>query len=60
VLIEGSETGSTIRANNLKVLAWIFESTNCLVRSKRLLSEEASELAEGLVVRFRASVQVAS
>jgi ATP phosphoribosyltransferase len=60
VLIEGSETGSTIRANNLKVLAWIFESTNCLVRGKRLLSEEASELAEGLVVRFRASVQVAS
>jgi ATP phosphoribosyltransferase len=59
VLIEGSETGSTIRANDLKVLDWIFESTNCLVRTTRPLPAEAALIAGGFVERMRGGVHVA-
>ena len=59
VLIEGSETGSTIRANNLKVLAWIFESTNCLIRTKRPAGARATAIGDSFVERMRRGAEVA-
>ncbi len=35
ILIEGIETGSSVRANKLTVLERFFESTNCVIANKR-------------------------
>jgi ATP phosphoribosyltransferase len=53
VLIEGSETGTSIAANRLKPIDWIFESTNCLVAGRRPLSPTACAVKEQVVQAFR-------
>ncbi|HZQ35108.1 MAG TPA: ATP phosphoribosyltransferase [Dehalococcoidia bacterium] len=55
VLIEGSETGKSIAANNLKIVEAVFESTNCLITGRRPLGAEAEALRTRLIERFRAA-----
>lgn len=53
VLIEGSETGKSIAANNLKIVDAVFESTNCLIAGRRPLGAETEALRARLIERFR-------
>ncbi len=52
ILIEGSETGASIRANNLKMLDPFMESTNCVIVRRSPVTSQA-ELLSDLVERFR-------
>jgi ATP phosphoribosyltransferase len=52
ILIEGSETGTSIRANNLKMLDPFMESTNCVIVRKEPLTKR-TDLIDGLLARFR-------
>jgi len=55
ILIEGSETGTSIRANGLKMLDPFMESTNCLiVRTEPATT--ATGVIDELVERLRSSV----
>ena len=49
VLIENTETGSTLARNNLKIIETLFESTACLMGSSR---EEESELKAARMTSF--------
>ena len=54
-LVEGTETGTSIRANGLKMLDPFMESTNCvIVRSEPVTTRTA--LLDDLVAALRASV----
>lgn len=55
ILIEGSETGSSIRANALKMLDPFMESTNCLIVRKQPVTS-ATAVLDDLVSKLRASV----
>lgn len=56
ILIEGIETGSSVRANKLTVLERFFESTNCVI-ANRARPEGARRAAyDALVERLRAGV----
>jgi ATP phosphoribosyltransferase len=52
VLVEGSETGKSIAANGLKIVDAVFESTNCLIASRRPLGA-TEPLMRQLVESFR-------
>ncbi len=55
-LVEGTETGTSIRANGLKMLDPFMESTNCvIVRSEHVTSR--GDLVDSLVERFARSVK---
>ena len=55
LLVEGTETGTSIRANGLKMLDPFMESTNCvIVRSEPVTTRTA--LLDDLVAALRASV----
>ncbi len=56
VLIEGSETGKSIAANNLKIIDAVFESTNCVIAGKRQLSGRPAALSRRIVDAFRQAV----
>ena len=59
ILVEGTETGNSLRANNLKMLDPFLESTNCvIVRSKPVTSR--LDVLELVVDRLRAGVQAAT
>ncbi|MFN0146524.1 MAG: ATP phosphoribosyltransferase [Dehalococcoidia bacterium] len=58
ILIEGSETGTSIRANRLKMLDPFMESTNCVVARKGPVTTQTARLAE-LISRLRDSVSAA-
>jgi ATP phosphoribosyltransferase len=58
ILIEGTETGSSIRANGLKMLDTFMESTNCAIWSTRPVTTRV-DLLHDLVERLRASVGAA-
>ena len=53
ILIEGIETGSSVRANKLTVLERFFESTNCVIANKRGPDGALRSLFDGLVERLR-------
>lgn len=53
ILIEGSETGATLRANKLKAIDKFFASTSCLIRSKRPVSGRRAALMAELIERFQ-------
>ena len=55
ILIEGSETGTSIRANGLKMLDPFMESTNCVIVRREPVTERADLLAE-LLERFARAV----
>lgn len=52
ILIEGTETGSSFRANRLKGIARVFESTNCVIRSTRPVQGQRADLLERLLTRL--------
>jgi ATP phosphoribosyltransferase len=54
ILIEGIDTGSSIRANNLTVLERFFESTSCVIASKRPLEGARRAVFDRLVEQLRA------
>lgn len=58
LLIEGSETGSSIRANGLKMLDTYMESTSCVLARTEPVTTRTTLLAD-LVERLRASVPAA-
>jgi ATP phosphoribosyltransferase len=54
ILIEGIETGSSVRANKLTVLERFFESTNCVIANKQRPTGQLAPIFEALVERLRA------
>ena len=54
ILIEGTETGSSFRANRLKAVDKVFESTNCVVGHATPPAGRHRALFDHLVERFRA------
>jgi ATP phosphoribosyltransferase len=59
ILIEGSETGSSFRANRLKAVDRVFESTNCVITRTTPLDPPRQALLDGLLARLRDSVSEA-
>ncbi|MDZ7728468.1 MAG: ATP phosphoribosyltransferase [Dehalococcoidia bacterium] len=59
ILVEGSETGTSIRANGLKMLDPFLESTNCVItRTAPVTSQTA--VIEDLVQRFQVAAAAVS
>ncbi len=56
ILIEGIETGSSVRANKLTVLERFFESTNCVIANRERPSGARRAAFDALVERLRAGV----
>ncbi|MEX0750678.1 MAG: ATP phosphoribosyltransferase [Dehalococcoidia bacterium] len=54
ILIEGIDTGSSVKANNLTVLERFFESTNCVIANKRPPEGALRPVFDRLVERLRA------
>jgi ATP phosphoribosyltransferase len=54
ILIEGIETGSSVRANKLTVLERFFESTNCVIASTNEVPTARRAVFDALVSRLRA------
>lgn len=59
ILIEGSETGTSIRANGLKMLDPFLESTNCLIASETPATTRVDLLNE-LIERFKVAAAAVS
>lgn len=55
ILIEGTETGTTLRANRLRMIDEIMVSTNCVVGHRRRPSGARGELRDQLVERLAAA-----
>ena len=53
ILIEGTETGSTLRANRLRMIDVIMESTNCAIGSTVRPPGARGDLRDDLVERLR-------
>lgn len=54
ILVEGSETGSSFRANRLKGVEQVMESTNCVIARATPLDPPRQQIVERLLGRFRA------
>ncbi len=54
ILIEGIETGASVRANELTVLERFFESTNCVIANTQRPSGRMGDAFDTLVERLRA------
>jgi ATP phosphoribosyltransferase len=52
ILIEGIDTGSSVRANNLTVLERFFESTNCVIANTSRPEESLRDVFESIVAKF--------
>ncbi len=52
ILIEGSETGTTLRANRLRMLDVIMVSTNCIIGHRQRPAGAAGTLRDALVERL--------
>jgi len=53
VLIENTETGSTLRKNNLKIIETLFESTGCLIgNSNSLIDPAKKDRMERMIALF--------
>ncbi len=53
ILIEGIDTGSSVRANKLTVLERFFESTNCVIANKRRPDGTLRSVFDALVEKLR-------
>lgn len=54
ILIEGIDTGASVRANKLTVLERFFESTNCVIAGKRGVAPALRPVFDALLERLRA------
>ena len=59
ILIEGTETGNSLRANNLRMLDPFLHSTNCVIVGKNPPAAHRQLLAD-LLSRLRAGVETAA
>ncbi|MDA0302447.1 MAG: ATP phosphoribosyltransferase [Chloroflexi bacterium] len=59
ILIEGTETGSTLRANRLRMIDVIMESTNCVIGAVTRPSGRRGELRDRFVERLAAAAEAA-
>ena len=59
ILIEGTETGSTLRANRLRMIDVIMESTNCVIGAVERPSGRRGELRDQFVERLAAAAETA-
>lgn len=59
ILVEGTETGSSLRANNLKMLDPFMESTNCVIVRREPVTTRVDLLNE-LVERLREGARAAA
>jgi ATP phosphoribosyltransferase len=57
ILIEGIETGSSVRANKLTVLERFFESTICVVANKRRPEGRLRDVFDEIVGKLRAGAE---
>lgn len=57
ILIEGTETGSTLRANKLRMIDVTMESTNCAIGSTTRPPGERGNIRDELVKRLRAGAK---
>ena len=58
IMVENTETGGTIRRNNLKIIETIFESTACLiVNTESLKSPDKRALIDNMVERLQKALQ---
>ena len=57
ILIEGTETGSTLRANRLRMIDVIMESTNCAIGAATRPSGRRGELRDQFVQRLAAAAE---
>ena len=55
ILIEGSETGASFRANRLKSVERVLESTNCVITRPDPIDGPRGELIAWLLQRFRSA-----
>ena len=53
ILIEGSETGTTLRANRLRMIDITMESTNCAIGALERPAGRRGELRDQFVERLR-------
>jgi ATP phosphoribosyltransferase len=60
ILIEGSETGTTLRANRLRMIDVIMESTNCAIGGTARPDGARGALRDELVERLNAAAAVVS
>lgn len=58
ILLEGTETGTSVAANHLKVIDRLFESTNCLIARSVPPAGRAGALYTSLVARLQSSAAV--
>jgi ATP phosphoribosyltransferase len=59
ILIEGTETGSTLRANKLRMIDVTMESTNCAIGSTTRPPGERGNIRDELVKRLRSGAKEA-
>jgi ATP phosphoribosyltransferase len=57
ILIEGVETGETMRANGLRMIDVIMESTSCVIGSPSRPDGRRGELRDALITRLRSGVK---
>ena len=57
ILVEGTETGSTLRANRLRMIDVIMESTNCVIGAIQRPSGRRGELRDQFVERLAAAAE---
>ena len=60
ILIEGSETGTTLRANRLRMIDVIMESTNCAIGAIARPEGRRGELRDELVARLSRAAEMVS
>ncbi|MDY6912323.1 MAG: ATP phosphoribosyltransferase, partial [Chloroflexota bacterium] len=57
MLIENTETGNTLKKNNLKIIETLFESTGCLIGNSNSLTDPTKqERINSLVEIFKKSL----
>jgi ATP phosphoribosyltransferase len=57
MLIENTETGSTLKRHNLKIIEILFESTACLIASKTALESPKFEKIQSFMGRLRRAIE---
>ena len=60
ILIEGSETGTTLRANQLHMIDVIMESTNCAIGAIARPEGRRGELRDEIVARLSRAAEMVS
>jgi ATP phosphoribosyltransferase len=57
MLIENTETGSTLKRHNLKIIETLFESTACLIAGKAALNSDKARGIESFASILKKAVE---